>query len=133
MYEIDGGKLDNQPYEVIDGIVINTKNYNRLCRYVEKHVNDKFDKFAYILIEKLKVFYEMFKDISNLGVLKEACFNISDYKIFNDNKKTFETESKKSALAYIISQYNNSDIKNGNDHIKYFENVLVHKIKTSKK
>ena len=125
MYELDGGILDNQPYEVIDGIVINTKNYNRLCRYVESHVDDKFEDFAFVLIEKLKVFYDIFKDISNLGVLKEACFNISEYEVFQKNKKKFQTDSKKSALAYIISQYNNSDIKDGNDHIKYFEEILL--------
>ena len=125
LYELDGGKLDNQPYEIIDGIIINTKNYNRLCKYVEKHVNDSFENFANILIEKLKIFYDMFKDISNLGVLKEACFNISDYQIFNDNKEIFETDSKKSAMAYIITQYNNSDIKSGNNHEKYFEEILL--------
>jgi len=125
LYELDGGKLDNQPYEIIDGIIINTKNYNRLCKYIENHVNDSFEEFAKTLIEKIKVFYDMFKDISNLGVLKEACFNISDYKIFKDNKKLFETDSKKTALAYIISQYNNSDIKFGNDHMKYFEEILL--------
>lgn len=125
MYEIDGGRLDDQPYEVIDGIVINTKNYNRLCKYVESHVDDKFEKFASKLIGKLKVFYEMFKDISNLGVLKEACFNISDYRIYNDNEIIFQTDSKKSALAYMISQYNNSDIKNGNNHSRYFEEIIL--------
>lgn len=127
LFVMYGGDLDDQPYEIIDGIRINQKNYNKLCRFVEEHIGETFANFAKDLIDKLDVFYEMFKDISNLGVLKEACFNISDYKFFNDHKDEFlSSDAKKSNLNYLISQYLNSDLKNVNkDHTKYYETVIL--------
>lgn len=127
LFVMYGGDLDDQPYEIIDGIRINQKNYNKLCRFVEEHVSERFEDFAKDLIAKLDVFYEMFKDISNLGVLKEACFNISDYKFFKDHKDEFlSSENKRSNLNFLISQYLNSDLKAVNkDHESYFESVLL--------
>lgn len=127
LFVMYGGDLDDQPYEIIDGIRINQKNYNKLCRFVEEHLGESFTSFACELIAKLDVFYDMFKDISNLGVLKEACFNISDYQFFKDHKDEFlSSDTKRSNLNYLISQYLNSDLKNVNkNHAEYFENVLL--------
>lgn len=127
LYELYGGNLNDQPYEVIDGITIKTKNYNKLCKFVEEHNSERFSSFADVLIQKLKVFYEMFKDVNNLGILKEACFRISEYKFFCDHKQDFlDSDSKKAALGYLIAQYINSDIKAViKDHEKYFEEVLL--------
>ena len=125
LFTLTGGKLDDQPYEVIDGVIINTKNYNRLCRFIESHQQERFELFAKPLIDRLEVFYEMFKDVANLGALKKACFNIIDEPLFQDNIDVFKTEDKKSVLAYLITQYNNSDIKNGNNHAEYFRNNIL--------
>lgn len=127
LYKIHGGILDDQHYEIVDGIQIMTKNYNRLCKFVEQHYNESFESFAKPLIDKLKVFYEMFKDVNNLGVLKEACLNISDYVFFQKHKDEFlNSDDKKSALAFLISQYINSDLKTVvKDHDKYFVEVIL--------
>lgn len=123
LYDLYNGEQNDQPYEIIDGIRINTKNYNRLCKFIELHITENFDVFAEPLISRLEVFYDMFGDVNNLGPLKEACFYISDSPLFNANKAEFET--KKDVLAYLITQYNNSDIKGGNDHKTYFENNIL--------
>ena len=127
LFVMYGGDLDDTPYEIVDGIRINQKNYNKLCRFIESHLTEKFEDFAKQLIEKLNLFYEMFKDLDNLGVLKEACFNIGEYQFFKEHKDEFLTnENKKTNLHYLISQYINSDIKSVNDnHAKYFEEILL--------
>ena len=127
LFKLYGGDLDDQPYEIIDGIVIKTKNYNKLCKFIEDHNTERFVDFAKILIQKLKVFYEMFKDLANFGVLKEACFDISEYEFFKNHKDEFiNSDNLKTALGYLISQYINSDIKSViKNHEEYFENVLL--------
>lgn len=127
LFEMYGGNLNDQPYEIIDGIQINQKNYNKLCRFVEAHLNERFVDFAKVLIDKLDIFYEMFKDITNLGALKEPCFSIDEYPFFIAHKDEFMTSNvKKSNLIFLITQYNNSDFKSVNkDHRKYFEEVIL--------
>lgn len=127
LFVLYGGDLNDQPYEVIDGITIMTKNYNKLCKFVEAHNHEKFSVFAKPLIAKLKIFYEMFKDVTNLGILKEACFNIDQYKFFINNSQEFlQNEEKKSNLGFLITQYINSDLKAVNkNHAHYFENVIL--------
>lgn len=126
LYQLSGGTLDDQPYEIIDGIRINTKNYNRLCRFIEAHQSESFAVFASELISKIELFYEMFKDIGNLGVLKEACFNIGDFQLFKDNESKFKTDEIKDNLIFLISQYINSDLRKAiKDHAKYFEENIL--------
>ena len=127
LFVMYGGNLDDRPYEIVDGIQINQKNYNKLCRFVESHLNESFVNFAADLIIKIDLFYEMFKDINNLGVLKEVCFNIGEYSFFQDHRDEFlSNDSKKTNLHFLISQYINSDIKSVNtDHQQYFENILL--------
>jgi hypothetical protein len=123
IYRMETLDYDDQPYEIIDGIKISTKNYNKLSKFIEKNNTEKFNIFAMNLISKLDVFYDLFKDIDNLGPLKEACFEISDYKIFQNNVSEFS--KKKDILAFLISQYNNSDISKGNSHNEYFEKIIL--------
>jgi hypothetical protein len=127
LYQLYDGNLDDQAYEVMDGIVIKTKNYNKLCKFVEEHNSEKFETFAKVLIDKLKIFYEMFKDVNNLGVLKEACFKISEYDFFKNHKDDFiNSDSKKAALGYLITQYINSDIKTIiKNHEQYFQEIIL--------
>ena len=127
LFVMYGGNLDDRPYEIVDGIQINQKNYNKLCRFVEENVNERFTDFAKILIEKLDLFYDMFKDLNNLGVLKEVCFNIGECDFFIDHKDEFLNDKvKKANLHFLITQYINSDMKNVIvDHKDYFENVIL--------
>ena len=46
LFVMYGGNLDDRPYEIVDGIQINQKNYNKLCRFVESHLNESFAIFA---------------------------------------------------------------------------------------
>ena len=127
LFVMYGGNLDDRPYEIVDGIQINQKNYNKLCRFVEAHLLERFEDFAKILIDKIDLFYEMFKDINNLGVLKEICFNIDEIDFFKLHKDEFlNSESKKTNLHFLISQYINSDLKSiMENHKKYFEEVIL--------
>lgn len=127
LFVMYGGNLDDRPYEIVDGIQINQKNYNKLCRFVETNLDKKFEEFAKQLIEKLDLFYELFKDLSNLGVLKEICFNIDKMTFFNKHREEFLNDDvKKTNLHYLITQYINSDLKHVNDnHKKYFEEIIL--------
>ena len=127
LFVMYGGDLDDQPYEIIDGIQINEKNYNKLCRFVEAHISERFVDFAKDLIEKLDLFYDMFKEINNLGVLKEACFEIGSYDFFKKHKDEFlSSDVKKTNLHYLIAQYINSDMKSViKNHKEYFENFIL--------
>lgn len=123
IYKMEHGDLNDEPYEIIDGIVINTKNYHKLSKFIEDNNDKKFEEFAENLINKLDIFYELFNDLTNLGVLKEPCFNISDTNFYKENHEIIH--SRKDILAYLITQYINSDLKNNNDHQMYFEDILL--------
>jgi len=123
LYKMKNDDFNDNSYEIIDGIVINTKNYHRLSKFIESNNDTEFQIFAKDLINKLEIFYDLFADLSNLGVLKESCFNIIDLDIYKQKNQEFF--KKRDILAYLISQYNNSDLKIDNNHDRYFENVIL--------